>query len=143
MRSLLLLVLLAGCPPPPPVPIHPKVGPDGCIDILADAAVRVNQTMQVRARTDQMKVLPDTPDFNFDGRPDIVVRFDDDRDHPMWWWHVLYVRTQTCPSPIAVIQAAQVGCMDTQSNGMCDLDLVLQTGALHQHMYFDGRRYHR
>ena len=143
MRALALLILLAGCPPPPPVPVEPVIGPDGCLELTSDAAVHLNQTLRVRARADQMKPLPSPPDFNFDGRPDLVFRQVDDRDDPTWWWHVLYLRTARCPLFVGVLQASQILCMDTQANGMCDLDFVVQKGAIHQHLQFDGRVYRR
>ena len=143
MREVTLLVLLAGCLPPPPVPVQQRFGPDGCPEITADAAVRINQTMVVHARADEMKVLPAPPDFNGDGRPDIVVRRAVEQSGPLSQWHAMYVRTPTCPQFVGMIQAATVQCMDTQSNGLCDLDYTVQAGAFHQHMLFDGVRYRR
>ena len=137
------MLALAACPPPPPVPVTPRIGPDGCPEITADAAVHLNQTLRVHARADQMRVMGTPPDFNFDGQADIVVKQVDDRDDPTWWWHVFYVRTARCPQFLGVVQAETIACMDTQTNGICDLDFIVQKGALHQHMYFDGAHYRR
>jgi hypothetical protein len=139
------LLVLAACPPPPPVPVQPRIGPDGCLMLADDAAVHINQTLSAHASTYQMKPVPDPPDFDRDHRPDVVMRQEDDRDEPSWYWQVLYVKPAIgCARFVGLLQAFAVQCMDTQSNNMCDLDIIERKGnPFHTHMLFDGTRYHR
>ena len=73
-----------------------------------------------------------------------MLRQETDEDNPTSWWHVLYVNTSACPRFVGVLQTARITCMTTQSNGLCNLDLIVRAGSdQHDHMRFDGVRYRR
>ena len=81
-----------------------------CVEARADALARTQASPEARVVEERM-------DLDGDGNPDEVVVIGSGREPP----HFLYVLSGGCGRFVGQIEAARMGCRDTNHDGLCDL----------------------